>query len=191
MQVTFDEVRAIRERIYYAQRLAAARFRDAFANGDASPLLHLELQANALVECAKGVHAHAPVRYTANGDVVTPQLALTVDDTPAAIFEYWLLMSEILTSPSWPMTRVLASDDEFDDALRRMEQPQIVRALHGSLLPDVDLRSDGRAVLRVVVYTRAGEERIEQRVLLLDGNREFHFHGREMWVEGRGGITRG
>ena len=84
------------------------------------------------------------------------------------------------------MTRVIASPAEYDEALRRMQSPQIVRALVGSFLPSVDLE---RSQLEVVVYTRAAEERIERRSLMLDPSNEFHFHGRELIAEGRGGVA--
>ena len=97
-------------------------------------------------------------------------------------------MSEILASTSWRMTTVIASPEEYDAALRRMQSPQIVRALVASFLPSVELRDDGSATLQVTLYTRAEEERIERRLLLLDALNEFHYHGRELIAEGRGGV---
>ena len=52
----------------------------------------------------------------------------------------------------------------------------------------VRLSADGSAFLEATVYTRAAEERIERRLLLLDPHNEFHFHGRELIAEGRGGV---
>ena len=44
------------------------------------------------------------------------------------------------------------------------------------------------ALLEAVVYTRATEERIERRQLILDTTNELHYHGRELLAEGRGGV---
>ena len=52
----------------------------------------------------------------------------------------------------------------------------------------VDARDDGTALLEATVYTRAEEERIERRQLLLDVHNEFHYHGRALLAEGRGGV---
>jgi hypothetical protein len=70
-----------------------------------------------------------------------------------------------------------------------MAHPQLVKPLFVSYLPAGEFREDGTAILEVTVYTRATEERIERRELLLDRNREFHFHGRELIAEGRGGVA--
>jgi hypothetical protein len=78
------------------------------------------------------------------------------------------------------MTRLIATPEEYDAALRRMRSPQIVRALVASFLPSVD-----GSKLDVTVYTRAGEERIERRLLILDESNEFHFHSRELIAESR------
>jgi hypothetical protein len=69
-----------------------------------------------------------------------------------------------------------------------MQSVQIVRALVASFLPSVEIRDDGTASLEVTLYTRAEEERIERRLLLLDARNEFHYHGRELIAEGRGGV---
>jgi hypothetical protein len=82
----------------------------------------------------------------------------------------------------------VATADEYDAALMRMHSPQIVRALIVTHLPSVDPRDDGTAMLDATVYTRAEEERIERRQLLLDVHNEFHYHGRELLAEGRGGV---
>jgi hypothetical protein len=70
-----------------------------------------------------------------------------------------------------------------------MNQPQIVRALLPTLLPRVEIRDDGTALLDVTVATRAGEERIERRRLLLDRSGEFHAHGRDLFAEGKGRVA--
>jgi hypothetical protein len=86
------------------------------------------------------------------------------------------------------MTRLIATADEYDAALMRMQSPQIVRALNLTHLPSVDARDDGTAFLEATVYTRAEEERVERRQLLLDVHNEFHYHGRQLIAEGRGGV---
>jgi len=111
-----------------------------------------------------------------------------VDRTEAGVFEYWLVISEILASPAWHVTKLIAEPGEYDDALRRMQSPQIVRAIPPPLPPSVELRDDGTALLDVTVYTRAGEERVERRTLALDTENEFRFHGRQLLAEGRGGV---
>ena len=193
--LTRVEVERVRGRIARAQQLAAARFRDAFAAGVLPPVAHLRIQAAALLECAAGVKVDGEIAYDVSGDIVTPYVErgrpvypyFEVARTPEAIFEYWLIVSEIEASTSWKMTRLIATAEEYAAALGRMESPQIVRALVASFLPDVDIRADGTAALEVTVYARAGEERIERRTLLLDVMNEFDFHGRELIAEGRGG----
>ena len=136
------------------------------------------------------------MQYQLDGDISVPFVVpeeplfkyFEVDRTAPAVFEYWLMISEIIGSPSWRMTTVIASSDEYDAALRRMQSLQIVRALVASFLPSVEFRSDGTAFLEATVYTRADEERIERRLLLLDSLNEFHYHGRELIAEGRGGV---
>jgi len=194
--LAFEDVQRIRARIARAQQLAAIRFRGAFAAGSLPPVAHLRIQAAALIECAEGVKLDGEIAYDVIGDIVTPYVErgrpvypyLDVARTPAAIFEYWLIISEIESSTSWKMTRVIASAEEYAEALKRMQSPQIVRALVASFLPDVDIRADGSAMLEATVYARAGEERIERRTLLLDVMNELHFHGRELIAEGRGGV---
>ena len=196
MQLSLEAVAAVRTRIARAQQLAALRFRDAFAAGALPPIAHLRIQAAALIECAEGVRLNGEVAYDVIGDIVTPYVQrgrpiypyFEVARAPAAILEYWLIISEIESSTSWKMTRVIASAEEYAEALKRMQSPQIVRALVASFLPDVDIRADGTAMLEATVYARAGEERVERRTLLLDVMNELHFHGRELIAEGRGGV---
>jgi hypothetical protein len=192
-QLSLEQVQRIRARLARAQVLAAARFRAAFEQG-APALAHLAIQAAALLECTEGVRLRGAVDYDAAGDVITPFVErgkpiygfFDVDRTPEAVFEYWLVVSEIAASTSWRMTRLIASSEEYDEALRRMKSPQIVRALVVSFLPEVDVES-GR--LEATLHTRAGEERIERRTLILDPSNEFHYHGRELIAEGRGGVA--
>jgi hypothetical protein len=187
----------VRARIARAHALAAARFRDAFAAAPVAPERHLEMQAAALVECAEHVRLLGTIRYHVAGRLVTPYVErgtpvfpfFDVERTPAGVLEYWLVISEILASPAWSVTKLLAVPAEVDEALRRMQSPQIVRAIPPPLLPAVELRDDGSALLDVTVYTRAGEERIERRTLALDRGNEFSFHGRELIAEGRGGVA--
>ena len=194
--VAITEVSRIRDRIARAHELAAAQFRDTFVPGETLPTSHLEILASALLEYAEGVRLDGRVQYQLDGDISVPFVVpeeplfkyFEVDRTPPAVFEYWLVISEIIGSPSWRMTTVIASSDEYDAALRRMQSPQIVRALVASFLPSVEFRSDGTAFLEATVYTRADEERIERRLLLLDSLNEFHYHGRGLIAEGRGGV---
>jgi hypothetical protein len=198
MQLSLDDVQRVRARIAHAQQLASTRFRDAFAAAAAPlpPVAHLRIQAEALIESAVGVRLNGQIAYDVTVDVVTPYVErgkpiypyFEVDRTPEAIFEYWLIISEIETSTSWKMTRLIATAEEYAAALGRMQSPQIVRALVASFLPDVDIRADGTATLEATVYARSGEERIERRTLLLDVMNELHFHGRELIAEGRGGV---
>ena len=127
--------------------------------------------------------------YVERGQPIFPYF--DVDRTAVAVFEYWLIISEILASPAWHVTKLIVEPGEYDDALRRMQSPQIVRAIPPPLLPSAELRDDGTALLEVTVYTRAGEERIERRTLALGDDNEFRFHGRVLLAEGRGGVDVG
>lgn len=201
--IPLSEVQRIREQIARANVLAAERFRHAFAaQSDIPPnerwRVHLEIQAAALLESSRGVNTdRGSVHYDIVGQTVVPYIVrgeplfphFRIERTPAALFEYWMLVSELMGSSSWRMTSVIASHDEYDAALRRMSQPQIVRALVGSFLPSAEWRDDGSALLEVALYTRAVEERIERRLLALDAHNEFHFHSRELIAEGRGGVA--
>lgn len=177
---------------------------------------HLEIQAAALLENAAGVHLADGYRvayaieegesrivqpYAAARDPAAarrperldPSSALypyvVLDRTSEALLEYWLVISEILSSSAWAVTRLIATGDEYNESLRRMKQPQLVRSLVASFLPAAEWRADDTALLEVTVYTRAQEERVERRVLLLDRMRELHFHGRELIAEGKGGVA--
>ncbi len=199
-----EDVKRIRTSLAKAHALAAGRFHEAFDRQvDVEPndriRIHLEIQASALLETAEGVHLRGGrIRYHVLGDrTVTPYVVdgepvfphFSIRRTPAAIFEYWLIVSEVLASPTWTVTKVITQPGEYDDALRRMREPQIVRAIPGVLLPSVDWRDDGTIALHATVYTRAGEERIERRTLLLDEQNEFHFHSRELIAEAKGGVA--
>ncbi len=198
-----DDVKRVRTSVAKAHALAAGRFHEVFDRQiDVEPndriRVHLEIQASALLETAEGVHLRdGRIRYHVREDrTVTPFVIdgepifphFTIRKTPAAIFEYWLIVSEMLASPGWAMTKLITQPGEYDDALRRMRGPQIVRAIPGVLLPAVDWRDDGTSALHATVYTRAGEERIERRTLLLDASNEFHFHSRELIAEAKGGV---
>jgi hypothetical protein len=190
------DVDRIRDGIARAHELAAAQFRDTFVAGETPPSAHLQILAAAMLEYAVGVRAMGAIQYQIDGDTITPFVVpgqplfryFEVDRTPSAIFEYWMIISEIIGSTSWRMTTLIAGPEEYDAALRRMQSLQIVRALIASFLPSAEVREDGSAFLEVTVYTRADEERIERRLLLLDPHNEFHFHGRELIAEGRGGV---
>jgi hypothetical protein len=193
-----DAVQRVRDRIARAHALANERFRQAFATGTAPlpPKAHMAMQAAALIECASGLRVRSEIRYDVIGEESTPYVergkpvyeAFDVDRNPETIFEYWLVISDIVGATSWRMTRLIATADEFDAALARMQSPQIVRAIILTHLPSVDARDDGTAILEATVYTRADEERIERRQLLLDVHNEFHYHGRQLIAEGRGGV---
>lgn len=176
--LSLESVERIRAGIARAHELAAARFRERFP---LPPNAYREILAEALLECVEGVTFEGDV-----DDIRYPDFQ--IDRTPEGIFAYWLVVSEMIATASWAMTKVLATREEYDDALRRMQSPQIVRALIPSFLPRVDLRDDGTALLEAVVYTRATEERIERRQLILDTTNELHYHGRELLAEGRGGV---
>lgn len=185
-QVTLAEVEDVRRRIAAAHVRAATRFRNAFAtHPQLPPIAHLAMVAEELFADSTGVRVSG-VAYEIENDLITPVYDnFDVDRTPAAIFEYWMLISEITGSSAWRMTRVIATAEEYDEALRRMQSPQIVRALIAAFLPTVEV---DRAFLEVMVYTRADEERVERRALTLDASNEFHFHGRELIAEGKGGV---
>lgn len=194
--IPLQEVKRIRAQLARAHVLAAERFRRTFVR---DPNIHLEIQAEALLETATGVRLRngGRIRYEVEGQLVTPYVVpgeplyrhFALTKTPAAILEYWLIISELESSTAWAMTKLIAEQGEYDDALRRMQMPQIVKALVPSLLPAAELRDDGTAMLHVTVYSRAGEERIERRALLLDAHNEFAFHSRELLAEGRGGVA--
>ena len=194
--IDLETVDRIRARIANAQLVAAERFRDAFSKGLLPPVAHLRIQAEAMLEAAQGVKLRGRLAYDVIGDLVTPYVergtpiypSFEVACTPEAILEYWLIISELEGSSAWRMTRLIASGTDYDAALKRMQSPQIVRALVATYLPSVDLRDDGTAMLEVTVYARAGEERIERRQLLLSAENEFSFHGRQLLAEGSGGV---
>jgi hypothetical protein len=196
--LSLDAVERVRARIARAHDLANARFREAFAAGPLAPKAHMLMQAAALLECASGLRVRGKILYDVIGDESTPYIegsrgvpiypAFDVDRNAEAVFEYWMVISDIVGATSWRMTRLVATPEEYDAALMRMQSPQIVRALIVTHLPSVDVRDDGTAMLEATVYTRAEEERVERRQLLLDVHNEFHYHGRELIAEGRGGV---
>jgi hypothetical protein len=178
--ISLDAVSRVRARIARAHELAAIQFRDTFVLGQTPPTAHLQMLADALIGESEGIRLNGPA-YEINDGLIEPNYEnFVIDRTPVAIFEYWLIISEITGSDSWRMTKLITSSDEYDSALKQMRSPQIVRALVPSFLPSVD-----GSMLSVVVYSRAGEERIERRQLFLDDGNEFHFHGRELIAEGR------
>ena len=179
-----QDVERVRERIARAHELAAIQFREAFVLGETPPTAHLQMLADALIGESDSIRLRGPA-YEIHEGLIEPKYEnFVVDRTPAAIFEYWLVISEITGSEGWRMTKLIATPEEYDAALKQMRSPQIVRALVASFLPSVE-----NAMLEVTVYTRAGEERIERRSLFLDPQNEFHFHGRELIAEGQGGRT--
>src|SRR6202035_5546936 len=109
--LTLDAVERVRERIARAHALANERFREAFASGmgPLSPNAHMAMQAAALVECASGLRVRGKIRYDVIGDESTPYVdrgkpvyeAFDVDRNAEAIFEYWLVISDIVGATSW------------------------------------------------------------------------------------------
>src|SRR5205807_7293476 len=60
--------------------------------------------------------------------------------------------------------------------------PIFVRALVVSHLPSVDARDDGTALLEATVYTRAEEERIERRQLLLEDRKSTRLNSSHLVI---------
>lgn len=138
------------------------------------------------------VAADASIREPQQVEKATASVSLypffQVDRTVVGLFEYFLFTSELMSSSAWQVTSVITDAEEYNTALAKMEQPQIVNALYSSFEPAADFRSDGTSFLDVTLYTRAQEERIERRTLLLDQHQEFHFHNRQLVAEGKGGV---
>ena len=207
--IPFEEVERTRTRIHKAREVAAQRFREAFANTSAEIPpnerwnVHLQIQATALLEAAELVRLvpDHTIHYEVDSRLVTPYAVdssgerhllhtrLETKQTPAALLELWLVISELLASPNWAVTRLVASHEEYNEALARMKSPQLVRPLFLDSAPAAEWHDDGTAMLEVTVYSRAGEERIERRHLALDQAGEFHFHSRDLLAEGTGGIS--
>ncbi|HWW60539.1 MAG TPA: hypothetical protein VN181_04145, partial [Thermoanaerobaculia bacterium] len=169
--IPLADVLRIREQIARAHALTAERFREAFAaQSDIPPnerwRVHLEIQAAALVETARDLRVAGRVSYDVVGRIVTPRHArFEIARTPAALLEYWMVSSELFASAAWRMTKLITTHEEYDAALRAMQQPQLVRALVASFLPAAEW-----PMLEVTLYTRADEERIERRHLALDSD---------------------
>ena len=198
--IPLDDVKQLRTQLARAHVLAAERFRRAYEADPSNPHIHLDIQAQALLETARGVRLRtdAPIRYAIDANnvgipYVEPGKPLypffAIARTPTAILEYWLIVTELTSSSASMMTKLIAESGEYDDALRRMTLPQITRALVPTLLPAAELRDDATALLEVTLSTRATEERIERRTLALDASNEFHFHSRAVLAEGRGGVV--
>jgi hypothetical protein len=180
--LSLADVNDVRARIARANERANTEFRNSFVLGATAPTRHLEILARTLIEEARGVRVSGEPYSVENGLIIPQYENFDIDDD--ALFEYWMIISEITGSTSWRMTKVIATPEEYDEALKRMRSPQIVRALVGSFLPSYE-----RSSLEVTVYTRAVEERVERRMLTLDSSNEFHFHSRELIAEGRGGVS--
>jgi len=175
-----EDVGRVRARIARAHEIAAIQFRETFVLGQTLPTAHLQMLADALIGESEGIRLNGPAYEIRDGLIEPNYENFVVERTPITIFEYWWIISEITGSDSWRMTKIITSPDEYNVALKQMRSPQIVRALVPSFLPSVD-----GSLLSVVVYSRAGEERVERRQLFLDDRNEFHFHGRELIAEGR------
>ena len=200
--IPLEEVLRVREALSDAHEIAAAHFRNAFDKSDLPPEqrwgAYMHIRADALLASAKYIRLRdGRIAYEFDGRAVTQYVVagepvykhFDVPRRGEAIFEYFVLVSEIFATPAWNLTRVVASTDEYAIVLNTMKQPQIVDATFVSFLPGVDVRDDGSAMLHVTLYTRAGEERIERRTLALDAANEFHFHSRTLVAEGRAGVA--
>ncbi|HXI12644.1 MAG TPA: hypothetical protein VNM92_08355 [Thermoanaerobaculia bacterium] len=178
---------------------------------------HLEIQAQSLLEMLPSVslpdgHHIRYVLSEAGDRLIAPIVVQKEQPLPAAseirletalfpffriersgvgLLEYWMLVSELLSSASSSVTRLIASSSEYDAAVSRIDRPDMLRALYVSYLPSFEWRSDETAMLELTLYSKAGEERIERRRIHLDRNQELVLHDREVIVEGRGGIAVG
>jgi len=175
VRLTEADVARVRERIARAHEIAAIQFRDSFVLGQTDPTTHLQMLADALIGESDAIRLRGPAYEIRDGMIEPKYENFIVDRTPATIFEYWLIVSEITGSDGWRMTKLITSAEEYDAALKRMRSPQIVRALVGSFLPSVEGNR-----LEVTVWTPAC---VERRHLILDEHNEFHFHGRELIAE--------
>lgn len=214
--IPWRDVEDLRARVTNAHVETATRFRELFEqteSGAGDPLRqHMTLLANSLIRAARHLTLAegseirillrddrtvlpfvSPGGESQVGDDAEPRDVLfrwiQLDGTAAAVLEYWMIISEILGSAAWRMTRLIASGDEFREALDRMLQPQLIRPLFLQHEPVVELRDDSTATLEVTLYSRAGEERIERRHLVLDDAQEFHLHHRDILAEGSGGVV--
>ncbi len=200
--IPLEEVVRVRQAVSDAHEVAAAHFRSAFDKSDLPPEqrwgVYMHIRADALLASAKHIRLRdGRIVYEFDGRAVTPYVVagepvykhFEVPRRGEAIFEYFVLVSEIFATPAWNLTRVVASAADYDIALNTMKQPQIVDATFVSFLPVVDIRDDGTAMLHVTLYTRAGEERVERRTLALDATNEFRFHSRTLVCEGRAGVV--
>lgn len=177
---------------------------------------HLEIQAVAMLEIMRGVSlpAEYALRYliqerpqrlifpyvAARGATLQPAFSaelrperalypfFRIERTLAAVFEYWMFTSELMATSAWAMTKVIATPAEYDAAIAAMKDPQVLKPLFVSILPRGEFRTDQSVMFEVTVYSRAGSERLERRELLLDPLQQIHFHGRELLVEGKGGV---
>ena len=134
MTLSSADVARIRERIARAHEIAAIQFRDTFVPGQTDPTTHLQMLADALIGESDGIRLRGPAYEIRNGLIEPRYDNFIVERTPATIFEYWLIISEITGSDAWRMTKLIASVEEYDGALKRMRSPQIVRALVAHLI---------------------------------------------------------
>jgi len=178
---------------------------------------HLEIQAAAMLGIMKGVSLPSEyvLRYLiqerpqrlifpyvaargatiqpAFGEELRPERALypffRIEKTLSAVFEYWIFTSELMATSAWAMTKVIATPVEYDAAIAAMKDPQVLKPLFVSILPRGEFRTDESVMFEVTVYSRFGGERLERRELLLDPLQQIHFHGRDLLVEGKGGVV--
>lgn len=200
--IALDEVLRVRQAVEDAHADAASHFRSVFDQSTLPPEerwgAYMHVRADALIAAA----AHLRLRdgrilYEFDGRTVTPYVVageplyphFDVPRTASALFEYFVIVSEIFATPAWNLTKIIATSDEYDTALATLNQPQIVNAMFRTFLPEADIRSDGTSMLSVTLCTRAGEERVERRTLSLAADNEFRFHSAMLIAEGRGGVA--
>src|SRR6266568_8289326 len=108
-----QDVAGVRERIARAHELAAIQFRDSFVLGQTEPTVHLQMLADALIGESDGIRLRGPAYEIREGLIEPMHQNFVVDRTPVAVFEYWLIISEITGSESWRMTKLIATSDEY------------------------------------------------------------------------------
>src|SRR5438105_8864272 len=94
-QLAAEEVDRVRRNIAAAHLRAAQEFREAFAAHPVPASAYMEILANALIEEAGGVRLTGRGYTIADNAIVPRYENFDVDRTPAAVFEYWLIISEI------------------------------------------------------------------------------------------------
>ncbi len=191
----------VRAAVETAHEKAGEAFRAAFSSSELPQeqrfRTYMQMRADALLAAARYVRVRSGrIEYDFDGRAVTPYVVrgepmyahFVFPRTGEAIYEYFVMAGEILATPTWNLTRVIATADEYGAALQMMREPQLVDVTIASFLPEADV-DESSALLHVTLYTRAGQERIERRTLSLDPWNEFEFHSRALIAEGSGGVA--